>query len=115
MSNTNRSGTTDALIKSVLALIGTARDDPRYATKAQAVLELCRLALNEINAPQDKACGAATPPIVSTPPGNLGLRIADLAAHGKGVREIARLLGVNASTVSRRLRNTRAKGVACDT
>ncbi|MGH8850614.1 MAG: helix-turn-helix domain-containing protein [Casimicrobiaceae bacterium] len=37
-------------------------------------------------------------------PGPLGLRIAELAAHGWGVRQIARILGVNPSTVSRRLR-----------
>jgi len=107
MSNPVLSSPTHALIRGVLALIGMARDDPHYPQKAQALLELCRAALEGTNAPQGEAREAAAPPDVTTPPGNLGLRIAELAAHGKGVREIARQLGVNASTVSRRLRNAK--------
>jgi DNA-binding NarL/FixJ family response regulator len=42
----------------------------------------------------------------NTPP-SLAERIAELAAAGKGVREIARELEVNPSTVSRRLRRMR--------
>jgi IS30 family transposase len=37
---------------------------------------------------------------------DLGRRIANLDGSGFGVREIARILGVNPSTVSRRLRRT---------
>ena len=44
-------------------------------------------------------------------PPSLAERIAELAAAGRGVREIARALGVNASTVSRRLRALRNGGV----
>jgi hypothetical protein len=115
-----------ALIEGVLALLRMARNDPhndpRYPQQAQAVLDLCTAAaLDASNAPQNYASMAAASSAVAIPatvagepaykavtttPGNLGLRIAELAAHGMGTREIARILGVNASTVSRRLRNT---------
>jgi hypothetical protein len=51
---------------------------------------------------------AVEPTVASATPA-LGDRIADLVARGVGVRQIARQLGVNPSTVSRRLRNARAK------
>jgi hypothetical protein len=104
------------LIRSVIALIGTARDDPRYREKAQGVLELCSTALEGIQAAQDEARADAPAPAArvapTTGPGNLGLSIAELRAAGRGVREIARELGVNASTVSRQLRKASAKDVA---
>ncbi|MBE0619666.1 MAG: helix-turn-helix domain-containing protein [Burkholderiales bacterium] len=105
MSNPVLSGATRALIKRVLALIGTARDDPRYPEMGQSVLGLCEAALKAIQAAHVEE--VAADPVVTTRPGNLDLRIAELAAHGKGVREIARQLRVNASTVSRRLRNAK--------
>jgi hypothetical protein len=108
---------TTELIKAVLALIGTARDDPHYQEKARGVLDLCKIVLEATNETQDEAREAAVPLVApTTGPGNLCLRIAELAARGAGVREIARQLGVNASTVSRRLRRAqRAEGVARNT
>lgn len=101
------------LVRGVLALIGMPRDDPCYQEKARGVLDLCRTALEEVQATQDDAREAAAPPFApTTGPGNLGLRIAELAAGGMGVRAIARELAVNPSTVTRRLRKARAEGVA---
>lgn len=118
MSATRATGADSlSLIRAVLELIGTPRDGPHYGEKARAVLELCSTALEEIQAAQDEAQPAAPAPVsrvaTTTGPGNRGLCIAELAAGGMGVREIARQLGVNASTVSRRLRKLRADGVAC--
>ena len=109
---------TTELIKAVLALIGMQRNDPCYRGKAQELLELCKTALEEIRVAQDEARAAAPVPIARiaiTGPGNLGLRIAELAAGGMGVRAIARELGVNASTITRRLRKARAEDVARNT
>lgn len=107
---------TTELVRGVLALIGTPRDDPCYRGTAQGVLELCKTALEEILAAQNEARAAAPAPVArvapTTGPGNLGVRIAELAEGGMTVRAIARELAVNPSTVSRRLRKARAEGVA---
>jgi hypothetical protein len=89
------------LVRAVHRLIATARDDSLYNEKALGVLELCGVALETIQAIQAEA-GAAQ--VAVTVPRDLGPRIAALAANGKGVRQIARILAVHPSTVSRRLR-----------
>ena len=103
----DRDSRTLALVDAVHGLIGMARDDPRYRDKALNTLELCRVALQAIKLTQDEHRQAIPALVIATQgPGNRGVEIALLAAQGKGVREIARELGVNASTVSRRLRRT---------
>ena len=101
-----------ALVRGVADLIATPHDDSSYLAKAQGVLELCNVVLESNVALRPEA---REPLSVTreTPPANLGLRIAELAAQGMGVRAAARLLGVHPSTVSRRLSRTkRSKGLA---
>jgi DNA-binding NarL/FixJ family response regulator len=71
---------------------------PSYATKALVQPEP-HTTLAEETIP--RATSPATPAIAV--PVDLGLRIAELHLAGKGVRQIARELGINPSTVSRRL------------
>lgn len=110
MSNPDLPSATTELVRAVLALIGLPRADPLYRGQAQAVLALAQDALAALS----QAPAEATAPVTPAPngPGQRGLRIAELAAGGMGVREIARQLGVNASTVSRRLRSARAENAA---
>ncbi len=95
---------TIAFIKSVLALLDTARADAPYYEKGQGVLELCGVALNVLQATTQGETRETATPVRLPIRGDLGVRIAELAAHGKDVRQIARILGVPPSTVSRRLR-----------
>jgi DNA-binding NarL/FixJ family response regulator len=91
-----------------MALIRTPYDDPAYGEREGNVLDLCRLVAEAMPAattawdePRDTRA-----PLARTSRSDLGLRIAELAAKGKGVRQIARQIGVAPSTVSRRLRRT---------
>jgi DNA-binding NarL/FixJ family response regulator len=92
------------LIDGVLALIDTERDDPHYIDKAQSVLSRCSVVLNATPLARQVAGAHPTPPVAAKiQRASLAVRIAELRANGMGVREIARQLGVNPSTVSRRL------------
>jgi len=100
---TNLRAATMRLIKAVCSLLDTNPDDPLYYERARGLLELCRRAIDALPAAETEA-GEATTPLSVLVRGDLGPRIAWLAANGKGVRASARILGVNASTVSRTLR-----------
>ena len=102
MSTPDLPAATTELIGGVLALIGMPRGDPHYREKALAVLGLASTTLEAIEAAPAENTGTAT--VAPTGPGNIGLRIAELAGRGQGARAIARQLGVHPSTVSRRLR-----------
>jgi hypothetical protein len=101
-SNTTLPAATVRLVRAVLALMRTPYDDPVHYEWAQGVLELCDVALKIVEAANAEEAGAA--PVVQIERGDLGPRIAELTANGKGVRQIARILAVHPSTVSRRLR-----------
>ena len=101
MSTLDLRSATLKLVEAVVDLVGTARSDPLYGERRARTLELCRAAvLASVREAENREC-ASTP---TTVPRDLGRRIAELREHGMGVRAIARQLGVNASTVCRRLR-----------
>jgi hypothetical protein len=97
------------LVKGVVALLDTARDDPLYYERAQGLLEACKVALVAIGQ-EAEGCDTKTTPVAVHVRGDLGRRIARLAFEGKGTRQIARILGVAPSTVSRTLRRQEDPG-----
>ena len=101
MSDSALIAATMNLIQAVIAMLSEPRDSSPYCERARATLERCTDALNAVGAAKAEATGSATPRVAQV---DIGPRIAELRAHGHGVRQIARILGVNASTVSRRLR-----------
>ena len=98
---------TTALVDGVVTFLRTPPDATERQERARGLLELCQVALSAASAARTESRDGA-PPAVSVPTRHdLGPRIAELRAHGQGVRQIARILGVNPSTVSRRLRRAR--------
>lgn len=89
------------LVQAVIAVLSEPHESSLYYERARATLERCTDALSAIGAAKGEAAGSATPRTAIV---DIGRRIAELRAHGYGVRAIARIIGLHPSNVSRRLR-----------
>lgn len=105
--NTTLPAATIRLVNGVFVLLRTDHDNALYYQRALGVVELCDVALKVVTAIQDEDRETGAAPVAVTVSRDLGSRIAELSAGGNGVRKIARILGVNPSTVSRRLASSR--------
>jgi|SRR6516162_5006019 hypothetical protein len=107
-NNTTLVNATRKLVEAIVALL-KSRNDPRlFYDRSRAVLELCTVALTVGAATQADADRTGVKITQVSIRGDLGSRIAELRASGYGVRQIARILAVEPSTVSRRLRRKNA-------
>jgi hypothetical protein len=109
MNTTTLADATRQLAESVFTLIRCQLKNPSsFNEAAHATLERAGIALVALSAAQAQARESGKElPRVPIPRADLGERIAELRAHGHGIRAIARMLAVQPSTVSRRLRKAR--------
>jgi hypothetical protein len=92
-----------AIIEAVLDL-PPLPNEPRFIEASDRINRVCRQYILSYQTERDALRQRSLRKKLR--PEDLGRRIAELDGSGLGVRQIARILGVNPSTVSRRLRRT---------
>jgi hypothetical protein len=98
------------MIEAVNNLNDAPPGDPRHASALDDVLDACYELLLATEAEgAGSAVATPVPATASQAALTLGERIARLISEGRGIRETARLLGVNPSTVSRSVRQAKER------